>query len=232
MSRRASRTALLSALVAAAGCATPARRVDVNDPAMRERLAVMSLLEEDFGTARPRLLDLVARCESGEHGRRALLLLAAAELDPQNEAGSPEMAARLARAYLLLPDAPREEIVLARALYRLAADLGGLEETAAVSVSAARGPTVAPRFDACGRPADLRFRPLPATSEQTLARRMHLLEAQLAAQADSLARLKAQSDSLAIARAAVDRSRQRVAELEQEIERITQLLTSGAESDR
>lgn len=222
MTPRALRAALLIALGLSAGCAATSPRLDVSDPSIQARMAVMALLREDFEAARPRLLHLASQCESGEHGRRAVLLLAAAELDTQNEAGSPATAAQLARSYLLLPDAPIQETVLARALYRLAADQGGLD-------SPGRGPTVAPRFDECGASPELEFRPLPETPAETGADRMRTLEARVAAQSDSLATMTALSDSLAMVRTAAEASRQRVTELEQELHRITQLLTSGAE---
>ena len=182
-------------------------------------MAVTALMNEDFESARPHLMALASQCQAGEHGRRAVLMLAASELDPGNGSGSPATAAELARGYLLLPDAPREEIVLARALYRVAADLGGLEETTAAAESTGAGLAIAPRFNACGEAPQLRFRNLPTTSDETLAARMQALEA----------RLGAKSDSLAAARTSAEASSQRVAELEQELERITQLLTSGAE---
>jgi hypothetical protein len=196
-------------------------------------MAVMALLREDFAAARPTLLELAGRCRTGEHGRRAVLLLAAAELDTGNEAGSPQTALQLARSYLLLPNAPREEVVLARSLYRLAADLGGLEETAQASDSLRLGPYVAPRFEGCESIPELTYRPLPATTAQTLADRERALETSLAARSDSLAArshsLAARSDSLAVLRNALSASRQRVTELESELDRITQLLTTGAE---
>jgi len=187
-------------------------------------MAVMALLREDFASARPTLLELAGRCQAGEHGRRAVLLLAAAELDTGNEAGSPHSALQLARSYLLLPNAPREEVVLARSLYRLAADLGGLEETQAATDSLPtdsppRGPYVAPRFDGCESTPELTYRPLPATTAETLLDRERALETSLAAR----------SDSLAVVRNALSASRERVTELENEIARITQLLTTGAE---
>jgi hypothetical protein len=215
---RAPSATLIVVLFMAAGCVPRPQRVDVRDPAVQARMAVMALLREDFASARPTLLELVGRCQAGEHGRRAVLLLAAAELDTGNEDGSPRTALQLARAYLLLPNAPREEVLLARSLYRLAADLGGLEDTAPAP-EAPPGVEVAPRFDGCDSALELAYRPLPATTDETLAGRERRLEASLAAR----------SDSLATVRSALAASRQRVEELETELARITQLLTTGAE---
>ncbi len=220
MSVRASAVTLLAALTSAAGCLTPiSSRVGVQDPAIQSSMAVMALEREDFASARPPRLELVGRCQSGEYGRRAVLLLAAAELDTGNEAGSPQAALQLARSYLLLPDAPPEEVVVARALYRMAADLGGSVEAPATSDSAPRGFHVAPRFDECDSVPDLMFRPLPSTSAETMAERERALEATVAARADSLTALKS----------ALAASDHRVTELQSELDRITQLLTSGAE---
>jgi hypothetical protein len=182
-------------------------------------MAVMALLREDFASARPTLLELAGRCQSGEHGRRAVLLLAAAELDTGNENGSPHTALQLSRSFLLLPNAPREEVVLARSLYRLAADLGGLDGAAPSADSVTVGPYVAPRFDGCDSTPELAYRPLPATTVETLADRERALETTLAARSDSLATL----------RSALSESQRRATELESELARITQLLTTGAE---
>jgi len=224
MIARASSAALFAVLILAGGCVPSSRRVDVRDPSVQSRMAVMALLREDYASARPTLLELAGRCRAGEHGRRAVLLLAAAELDTGNESGSPQTALQLARGYLLLPNAPREEVVLARALYRLAADLGGLDETAPAADSLStdsppKGPYVAPRFDGCESTPELTYRPLPPTTAETLADRERALETSLAARSDSLATL----------RNALSTSRQRVTDLEAELARITQLLTSGAE---
>jgi hypothetical protein len=219
MSARAPSAALLAVLILAGGCVPRSRRIDARDPSVQSRMAVMALAREDYASARPTLLDLAGRCQSGEHGRRAVLLLAAAELDTGNEVGSPRAALQLARSYLLLPNAPREEVVLARSLYRLAADLGGLEETAPTADSLQTGPYVAPRFDGCESAPALTFRPLPATSSETRADRERALATSLAARADSLAALRNELSA----------SRERVTELEAELARITQLLTSGAE---
>jgi hypothetical protein len=219
MSARAHVVALLAVLTFAGGC-LPMRTAtaDVQDPAAQERTAVLALVREDFETARPRLLELASHCRSGEHGRRAVLLLAAAELDTGNEGGSPQAALQLARSYLLLPETPREEAVVARALYRLAADLGG-EAAPATTDSTSGGILVAPRFDDCEQVPDLLFRPLPSTSSETLADREKTLRSTLAVRSDSIAALR---DALA-------ESDRRVTELESELERITELLTSGAE---
>jgi hypothetical protein len=109
--------------------------------------------------------------------------------------------------------------VLARSLYRVAAELGGLAEASGDSGALASAPVVAPRFDGCEATPELAFRPLPSTPTETVADRIQALEATVVAQADSLARLKTQTGA----------SQRRVEELEQELERITQLLTSGAE---
>jgi hypothetical protein len=147
-----------------------------------------------------------------------MLLWAAAELDPGNSSGSPRLAAHLAGAYLLLPDAADDGRILARTLYRLAADLGGLAELPA----GADVPTVPPlanRFDVCGLGfTDDTARPLPSLTPATTAARVSAPDAELTAYADSVGVLRSRDAA----------QRARIGELEAELQRITQLLTRGA----
>ena len=233
MSDRARLARLVVGLTSFGAACMPTPPTEVLDPSVQGRMAVMSVLREDFESARPRLLELSGRCRSGEQGRRAVLLLAAAELDTGNEAGSPQDALHLARSYLLLPNAPREEVVIARTLYRLAADLGGSVDAVAAPDSTTRGLHVAPRFDDCDSTPELRFRPLPSTRLQTVAGREVALEESLAMRTDSLVALSdslaALSDSLATVTDALAESNQQVTDLQGELDRIRRLLTSGAE---
>lgn len=114
---------LLAASMSACAALSPTPR-NVT-PAERAQRAMAALQREAFALARYDLLVLASDCRSGRHGRDALLLLAAAELDTGNPDGSPRLARHLAARYLLLPGASPERIPLARSLYRLGADLGG-----------------------------------------------------------------------------------------------------------
>lgn len=174
------------------------------EPETRYTSAVEALDGAHFRNARADLAWLVGRCEAGRWGRRALLLLAAADLDPRNPHRSPEEAARLAGLYLRLPWAERDAAPLANSLYVLALDLSpGRDRTARRGASSvtvadadpapARDPLrVATRFEHCdggGTPG--RSRGLPAYQGPTIAERTAELEARLAAQRDSLDRARA-----------------------------------------
>ena len=174
----------------------------------------MALADESFPEARRALLALGADCHAGSYGRDALLLLAAAELDTGNAEGSPALAAHLAAAYMRLPDADPKDIPLARALYRLGADL---READLGDDLAGELPTVAPRFDDCdARGTGERSASLPTTPRRW-ATHIHALRDLLAEQ----------GDSLTVARSELARQAQELVELRAEIERITELLKSG-----
>lgn len=194
---------LVFAACTLSACALRAPRPDNGDPDYRARRAFDALHLDAFPVARNDLQWLAARCEAGERGRRALLLLAAAELDPQNRLGSPHRAARAAASYLLLPDADGEHVPLARALYRLAIDRGATPADAQ-ALAGEDGPLFAGRFDTCD--ADVPVDPtlsLPTTPVETTAARMQALEA------------------------AADSLRVHADQLETELERISELLREG-----
>lgn len=202
---------LLVAACSLSACALRGSGPDNTDPDYRARRAFDALHLDAFPLARTDLQWLAARCETGEHGRRALLLLAAAELDPQNRRGSPDRAARAAASYLMLPDAEGEHVPLARALYRLAIDRGARPADAEAAYAGEDGPLFAGRFDTCEAegPVDPTLS-LPTTPVETNAARMQALERSFLA-------LRVESDSLRI----------RARELEKELERIGELLREG-----
>ncbi|NIQ55244.1 MAG: hypothetical protein GWM92_12760, partial [Gemmatimonadetes bacterium] len=122
--RRATGAMILAGIPLWAGCAfLTAPSGGGISPELRTRHAQVALDREAFDEAREHLVALGSDCASGAHGREALLLLAAAELDTGNPRGSSRLAAHAAASYLLLPDADPERVPLARALYRLGADL-------------------------------------------------------------------------------------------------------------
>lgn len=212
-----SRLVALAGLAMACGCAT-GRTPGAWDPQIQARQAQTALAREDFEGAREGLVQLASQCRAGEYGRDAMLLWAAAELDPTNPSGSPRLGARLAGAYLQLPDAPEGGRVLARTLYRLAADLGGLTELPPED-DAPTAPPLANRFELCALETISQVpRPLPSLPLATTAARVAGLEADLTARADSVEALLGRDST----------QRARIAELEAELQRITELLTSGA----
>lgn len=187
-----------------------------------------ALRAEAYDVARQELLALASDCRSGRHGRQALLLLAAAELDTGNAGASPRMAAYLSASYLLLPDAAPEDVPLARALYRLGVDLTPLWGSTS---EAGPMPAVASRFDVCDPRAFVAWgTPLPATPPPGVASSTTLRQ-ELAARSDSLdllrARIGVQSRTIAELNAEVDELNRAVGELNAEIDRIMELLKSG-----
>lgn len=105
------------------GCAVGAGSGGPDDPHASLTAAVAAMEEDDFGSATEHLAVAASQCSDPSVSRRATILLAAAELDTANPAGSAREAAMLARHYLSAPDTGPEERLLARALYRLATHL-------------------------------------------------------------------------------------------------------------
>lgn len=233
------RTASCVALSLSWACATvPADRAQAIpsvEPATRADKAMTALQREAYRPARAELLALAADCRSGAYGRRAILLLAAAELDTGNPDASPREAASLAAVYLRLPDADPEELPLARALYRIGNDLAAPPESEPLTEPSL---VVAPRFDTCDPAASgLVDRPLPttptpratrlATLEDRLAKKeseLEIRERELGALED---RLAAQADSLDVLESALRIRANRIAQLDAEIDRILELLKTG-----
>lgn len=251
MSRRERALAvLLAASMGACAALSPTPR-NVT-PAERAQRAMTALQRGAFALARYDLLVLASDCRSGRHGRDALLLLAAAELDTGNPDGSPRLARHLAARYLLLPEASPERIPLARSLYRLGADLGG-EPGPAEGLPLA-GRAVASELDDDGGPSELNGGGAPGETASSsspaegetlpdLAPRFDTCEAgvetassgplpttpaprtvRLQALRDELT---ARADSLTLLRTELTSSADSVARLNAEIERIRALLRSG-----
>lgn len=213
--RPASRLLALLAAASLPACALHRGHPDGANPDYRARRAYDALHLDAFAVARNDLQWLASRCESGDLGRRALLLLAATELDPQNPRGSPHRAARAAGSYLLLPDADGEHVPLARALYRLAIDRGASPADVARTFAGEEAPLFAGRFDTCEPEAPVSATlSLPSTPVETTAERVRTLEARVAT-------LRMESDSLRV----------RAEELESELARITDLLRQGGRAN-
>lgn len=164
--------------------------------------AVAAEEADDFARARPHLVTLASQCRDPEVARRAILLLAAAELDTANREGSALRAALLAERFLGLPGASPEELLLARTLYRLATHLQTLAPARRTESGSAPREAVAP--EECS-----------ASGEAGSASTVHGLG-------------DAEAPWLLGLDASVRASRQRIAELEAEMRRIDELLTSGA----
>lgn len=90
----------------------------------RLHTAAVALGSERFDEAYRDLRFLAERCESGEAGSEAVLLLASQELNPRNPDRSPQAAAQLAARYLQISSASPTSLRVAESLYLLALDLG------------------------------------------------------------------------------------------------------------
>lgn len=99
-----------------------------SEDAARERTfedGIDALEQAEFERASQRLAAVAAICPVDEVGRRAMLLLAAAELDPRNRAGRVEVAAELTAFQLTRPSATETwSTALAREIHLLALDYG------------------------------------------------------------------------------------------------------------
>lgn len=205
--RRSSRPlagACVPFLVLAWGCATAGEA-----PAPAEEglaLGARALAEGDYGEAMVRLREVASRCESGDRGRRAVLLLTTAALDPRNPEASAADGARLAVHFLGLPGSGSEERTVAETLYLLARGYGAPVGDTLPDPGAEAVATLAPRFDHCGAEGDV------ATSSRALPE-------------------LPDSSYVARSRAERDRLTARVNALQAELERIRALLREGVVSD-
>jgi hypothetical protein len=159
------------------------------------------------------LRDVASLCTSGPDGRRAILLLSALRLDPRNPDVRPDSAALHAMRYLALPDAEPADRPLATALYLMAVDQGANASLRPVA-SDAPG-SISDRFSSCDLPAEpVAFVPPPLLMREPRA----VEEARIRAQRDSLSRRTIQLEENAEA------MRQRLLEMETELQRIRRLL--------
>ncbi|HUH13368.1 MAG TPA: hypothetical protein VMK65_09670 [Longimicrobiales bacterium] len=222
-------------LLMLAGCASLWRSDEPQQPGPRERLTEAAAMLErgDFRGAYPELSWVYSRCPGARPGRDALLLMAASELDPRNDARRLDVGTALAAEYLALPAAPGEGKPLAQSLYLLGLELGA-ERPASVPVAAvdtvlAEGcpPTTTPATPSAASRALT-----PAAAADTPGVRVvdasWLPELPGATVPQRLGAVRAQRDSVSAQMAAlmeqVTQLQQRVASQQQEIERIRRTL--------
>ena len=180
-------------------------------------IGLAHMADGDFVAAEQAFRQSASRCESGSHGRRALLFLSFLALDPRYPAANPDSAALMAARFLNLPGNTREETLEAEALYVTALDYGADPELRVDPTN----PGFAVRFGDCDQPFPPRDnRPLPTLEGSTLGR-LQNLDAERGALVQenqqlrySVGRLRRVSDSL---QAQVDT-------LAAELERIRQLI--------
>lgn len=128
MKRAAQAFTIVFALVFAANCASMPRQADGTDPEQVFASALAALEREDFQTAFDDLVWVYQNAWGEPVGRRALLVLAAAELDPRNPMRRLGVGAELLADYMRAPGTPPANGPVAEALYLLALELGAAEE--------------------------------------------------------------------------------------------------------
>ena len=193
--------ALLMAALPCVGCAVRPAVLPSFELRSIEQRAVAALAEGAYDHARADLLWLASRCDAGEHRMRALLLLAAVDLDPMNPVGSARAAAVASGAYIRSAEASPDRLPVARALFRLAADRGALDPRSEGDAS------VALMELAVACPGTPFPRDLPSVPPTSAPQRMSTLAAAISSQSDSLTAATA-----------------RVRELEAELQRIRSIL--------
>lgn len=118
--------ACLFALVAPllAGCATAPTTDSGLEPSEHLSTGLVALEEADYNIAYDNLLEVRSVCGDSPLGQQALLVLAAAELDPRNPQRQIELAAEFAAHYLGLPNRAAWAQPLAESLYLLSMEIG------------------------------------------------------------------------------------------------------------
>lgn len=147
-----------------------------------------ALARSDYRAAQEHLRWVVQNDGSDQHGQRALLVLAALEMDPRNPARRIGAGADLAANYLGLAEKPSWTQPIAQTLYLLSLELGAAEERAERAERAAEraqarlpalpGPTVTARLRAVEQERD------------RLRNRVDTLEKELEAKEQELERIK------------------------------------------
>lgn len=107
---------ILSACASSGGGGEPGAGLDAGALALRRA---------EFEAARERLVSVRRLCGEARLGRQALLLLSALELDPRNPGGDPGLAAAYAASYLARPETFPWTRPVAEQLYLQALRLGG-----------------------------------------------------------------------------------------------------------
>lgn len=171
---------------------------------------IQALEGGEYQTASTHLARIASRCESGRPGRRAVLLLAGASLDPRNPRASPDRGARLAAHVLGLPGSDPSERALSETLYLLALDRGGEPPGEAI-------PSGPEEMGADGDPAR-RFHDCDTLAgEAGQSRSVDLPRFPGTPSAEVLARTRGERDFL----------QSRVVTLQAELDRIRELLREG-----
>lgn len=117
---------LLTALtvVVAGACASAPTNDRTLQPAEHLTTGLVALESADYNIAYDNLLEVRSVCGDSPLGQQALLVLAAAELDPRNPERQIELAAEFAAHYLGLPNRAAWAQPLAESLYLMSMEIG------------------------------------------------------------------------------------------------------------
>lgn len=168
------------------GCAS-LKSLSRSDGHARFESGIKALAEGNYATAHRDLSWVAERFAHEDDGQRAVLVLAALELDPRNPGRRPDSGSDLAGTFLQLPDRDVWIDPVAQTLYLLGLELGAAEERAERAERAVElhrqlptlpGPNVTTRIRAVEQERD------------RLARRVTSLEEQLAEMERELDRIR------------------------------------------
>lgn len=187
----------LAAMLAAAvaGCATLGLG-GPSDKEVRLDAGLTALAAGDYRTAHDHLAWTAQTHPDEDEGQRALLALAATELDPRNPGRRLWATVDLAERYLQMPDAPAWTRPLAESMHLVASELGAAEERAAgAEQQAALTQTENRRLRYVGSTVPQRLREVSGARDAALVERNELrtrldrMERTLTARNDSIAAL-------------------------------------------
>lgn len=176
-------------LVAAAACAVASCTTLKNhfvDPQSQFDIGVKAFASGDYATATTVLSALADKRPYERDGQRALLVLAAMQLDPRNAARRPEGGADLAARFLKTPEGDDWLDVVAQTMYLLGLELGSAEERAD-QADARTEQRALPKLPGPSVPA--RIKTLEQDRDR-LAKRVSSLEDQLADKERELQRIR------------------------------------------
>ncbi len=184
--RRATLLVAVSALVLV-GCATFSSAFRSRGDE-RFKTGIQALSNGDYNTARTDLTWVAQHYASDDEGQRALLILAALEMDPRNPTRRTDVGADLAASFLRLPERDTWVDPVAQTLYLLDLELGAAEQRAeAAEAEQQRRQRELPKLP--GPSVSARLRDVQAERDQ-LAKKVSTLEDQLADKERELERIR------------------------------------------
>lgn len=131
---RPSRAAILAGLLLASACASSSAQRDTTAGGLDA--GALALRRGEFGGAREALVGVRRTCGETRLGRQAVLMIAALEVDPRNPAADPDRAAALAGHWLTRPETFPWTRPIAEAIYLQALRAGGSPYTESGKVPA------------------------------------------------------------------------------------------------